>query len=303
MLYVLTNGVLSYEQENAADFGDSIAIISHQDMMKELQEQDEFDRVITAVLSNDALRFENHHQMDVMCFHIHTNTDEDMRHAVHVFLQAHSLWIVSDQAELLDEQIKRLMMYDLNTWTLPKVLYHFINRFLEDEGIRLDRIQKEILDLEDIVITNHGDDYTISQIITLRKRLLRQERAYEQAEDAMERLLLNDNQLLSENDLRSFTLLHGRCERLSGRVSSLQDYVTEIREAYQATVDINLNVTMRIFTVITAVFLPLTLIAGWYGMNLQMPEYALEYGYPIIICVSILITVCLLVYFKRHKWY
>lgn len=303
MLYVLQDGMLSYEQEEQEQIGDSIAVISCIDMLQELNEQDEFDRIILSVLSSDALRFESHNQMDVLCVHIHSDTTKDHRDAVYIFLQAHSLWIISEQASLLDTQLQHLMSYDLHNWTLPKVLYHVMNHFLEDESQRLDHIQKEILELEDHVITNQGSDETIAVIIQLRKRLLRQERGYEQAEDAFEKVLLNDNQLLQESDLRSFTLLHGRCERLLGRVSSLQAYVTEIREAYQATVDINLNVTMRIFTVITAVFLPLTLIAGWYGMNLKMPEYAFDYGYPIVICVSILITVCLLVYFKKHRWY
>ena len=66
-------------------------------------------------------------------------------------------------------------------------------------------------------------------------------------------------------------------------VLNLRDYVTQVREAYQAQIDINLNKVMKIFTVITSIFLPLTLIVGWYGMNLKMPEYSWVYGYPFVI--------------------
>ena len=60
---------------------------------------------------------------------------------------------------------------------------------------------------------------------------------------------------------------------------------------------------MRFFTVITAVFLPLTLIAGWYGMNLRMPELKSALTYPIIIGVSLAFIVISLIYCKRKGWF
>ncbi len=83
----------------------------------------------------------------------------------------------------------------------------------------------------------------------------------------------------------------------------LLDYVTQVREAYQAEVDLNLNQTMKLFTVLAAVFLPLTLIVGWYGMNFDMPEYHWAWGYPVVIVVSILMVVACILYFKRKKWF
>ena len=61
---------------------------------------------------------------------------------------------------------------------------------------------------------------------------------------------------------------------------------------------------MRVFTVITAVFLPLSLLAGWYGMNFSnMPELQWKYGYPVFIVVSVAICVGLVVWFKKKKWF
>lgn len=61
---------------------------------------------------------------------------------------------------------------------------------------------------------------------------------------------------------------------------------------------------MRAFTVITALFLPLSLIAGWYGMNFtHMPELDWRYGYPAVIVLSALVCVILLVWFRRRKWF
>ena len=60
---------------------------------------------------------------------------------------------------------------------------------------------------------------------------------------------------------------------------------------------------MKIFTVITAVFLPLTLLVGWYGMNFSyMPELGWRYSYPAVIVISIGIVIALIWYFKHKKW-
>ena len=76
-----------------------------------------------------------------------------------------------------------------------------------------------------------------------------------------------------------------------------------VREAYQALLDIESNKVMKLFTVITSIFLPLTLLVGWYGMNLSMPETASRYTYPVVIIVSIAIVVGAIVYFKRKRWF
>jgi magnesium transporter len=92
-------------------------------------------------------------------------------------------------------------------------------------------------------------------------------------------------------------------DRLYHSVLNLRDYVTQVREAYQAEVDIGLNNIMKLFTVLTAVFLLLTLLVGWYGMNLQMPEFKWAFGYPLVIIIAVAIVVFCLVIFKKKKWF
>ena len=60
---------------------------------------------------------------------------------------------------------------------------------------------------------------------------------------------------------------------------------------------------MTLLTVITSIFMPLTLIAGWYGMNFKyMPEREYKAAYPIVILLSIAIVVISLIFFKKKKW-
>ena len=86
-------------------------------------------------------------------------------------------------------------------------------------------------------------------------------------------------------------------------VQDLRESVAHLREAYQSQLSIRQNDLMKVFTVVTAVFLPLTLLTGWYGMNFaSMPELHWRYGYPAVIVLGIAIVGGLLYWFKRKKW-
>ena len=60
---------------------------------------------------------------------------------------------------------------------------------------------------------------------------------------------------------------------------------------------------MQLLTIVTTIFLPLSLIVGWYGMNFDMPELSWEYGYPVVIVLAVVIVAVLIHYFKRKKWF
>ena len=78
----------------------------------------------------------------------------------------------------------------------------------------------------------------------------------------------------------------------------------QLVEAYQAQIDIEQNNLMKIFTVITAIFLPLTLMVGWYGMNFKyMYELDSVYRYPVFIICSIIVCIVLIIYFKKRHWF
>ena len=145
-------------------------------------------------------------------------------------------------------------------------------------------------------------DY-LHSIMQVRQKLMYLKRYYEQLVDIAEALEDNENRLLSHASLRYFRILTNRCNRLYHAVLNLRDYATQVREAYQAQVDIGLNSLMKLFTVITAIFSPLTLIVGWYGMNLKMPEFGWQYGYPFVIVLSIAVVVVCVILFKRNKWF
>lgn len=185
--------------------------------------------------------------------------------------------------------------------SFEKILYNLFDKLTINDYKTLSNLEIEISDVEEDVIQGKTKDY-INDIVSLKNRLLFLKKHYEPLLDIVEDLTENQNNLLDENATTYFTILFNRIERLNRKVGNLRDYITQVRESYQAQIDINSNNIMRLFTVITAIFSPLTLIAGWYGMNfIHMPELKWIYGYPFVIILSISVVFLSIMLFKKKK--
>jgi len=223
------------------------------------------------------------------------------------YLTSRYLILVSKLPNRLIDQVKKEILENANASNnyivnLSKILYILMHRLTSMDNVILKEIESRIALLEEQVMEEVRKDFT-KEIIELRKQLLFLKRYYEPLLDIAEGLEENENSLIEESALKYFGILKNRIERLNDNVLHLRDYVTQVREAYQAQVDISLNHIMKLFTVITAVFLPLTLIAGWYGMNFKyMPELGWVYGYPFAFVLSAVVVVICLAYFKKHNF-
>ncbi|MBQ2545784.1 MAG: magnesium transporter [Clostridia bacterium] len=126
---------------------------------------------------------------------------------------------------------------------------------------------------------------------------------YEQLIDLGQELEENENGFFREENLRYFHMFTERVVRLQDMVTGQREYITQLRDLLQSQLDIRQNRIMTVLTVITSIFMPLTLIAGWYGMNFRyMPELEWKYSYPVLILISVAIVVVCLVWFRKKKW-
>ncbi len=186
---------------------------------------------------------------------------------------------------------------------LEQLLGFFLALTADDLDV-LEKLEDAITSLEDGILTARKPVRSVgARIITIRRNLLRMKRYYEQMGFVTGTLADNEDCVLPPELVKHYASLDRRVRYLFNFVLHLRDYTTQVREAYQAQIDIEQNQIMKIFTVITGIFLPLTLIVGWYGMNFTMPEYAWSLGYLYVIGISVL--TCILGYFlfKRKKWF
>lgn len=192
--------------------------------------------------------------------------------------------------------------YFVGAPTNERAMYAFFKNLFKGDTKNLEELEDRISTLDDSVISGDEEDIR-EQIVDIRYEVLRLKKYYEQFEEIFDELCDNDNELISEECLNYFEILNNRCGRLTSQVMNLREYIVQVRESYQAQIDIEQNRLMKVFTLMTSIFLPLTLIAGWYGMNLQMPEYSWSFGYPIVIFVCILVCVIWAIVFKKKGWF
>ncbi len=82
------------------------------------------------------------------------------------------------------------------------------------------------------------------------------------------------------------------------------DFSSELREMHRSKIETNQNQIMQLLTIVTTIFMPLTLITGWYGMNFKiMPELQTDNGYFVVIGICVCLIVIEFIYFKKKKWF
>lgn len=121
--------------------------------------------------------------------------------------------------------------------------------------------------------------------------------------DFVSALKENKCDIFDEAELAAFEPVCEKISRLKERVRMIGENIEHLRDAYQSNLDLRLNQTMKIFTVFTVLFSPLSFIVGWYGMNFEhMPELSSPYGYGGVIVLVVAVATGLLLWFKHKKW-
>ncbi len=199
--------------------------------------------------------------------------------------------------------LKMLEHLNLSKISLERLLFGFLECFINQDYTLLVGIEEEISAHEDRINECRLEKAFNHEITDIRKRLMLLDNYYQQFIAIGEELEENSADIFREEVLHLFHVFADRASRLSNNTRTLQEYCVQVREAYHAQLDYDLNKIMKLFTVVTTIFLPLTLIVGWYGMNFtSMPEIAWRYGYLYVITLSVIVAVICLIFFKKKKF-
>ena len=258
------------------------------------------DEVFNYVCSEECETFESHKGMNIIAFDWYDTDAPDTPQA--------KMTMCVDKSHLIifceDERSYRTACTCLvSAQSTERALYGFFSRLMRSDMSYLEKIECRINATEERLM-KYSDSECLMEILDYRYELFDLKRYYQQLVSVFECCEENENGVFSDDGTRHFSVLANRAGRLLDRTVSLRDYVSQAREAYQAQIDIDQNKLMRVFTVITAVFLPLTLLVGWYGMNFKyMPELDYRYSYPAFAAVCAVIVIALIIVFKKRKWF
>ena len=165
----------------------------------------------------------------------------------------------------------------------------------------MQKIEVQLEKIEENVI-GHVQKHLDEIIMKYRKHFSELMVSYDQMTNMGEhmQLYMNRNEIQDEEMSRE-PYAH-RTERLHQHAAEMKEYTQQIREIYQTQITLQQNRVMNFLTVVTTIFMPLTLITGWYGMNFyNMPELHWQYGYICVIIISIVVIIAECIYFKKKK--
>ena len=206
----------------------------------------------------------------------------------------------TDTARGIIERIKHSRQWKIPS--LERFLYDFLEQIVHEDLHLMEQFDNELVQIEKDIL-NTTESSHLKEINLIRSDIRELRIHYEQLIDFVQELEENENGFFQEENLRYFHLFSNRMARLYDTATSLREYTMQLGDLYQSQIDLKQNRIMTILTVVTTIFMPLTLITGWYGMNFtHMPELDSPYGYPLVIVTALVIAVASLLYFKKKKW-
>ena len=211
--------------------------------------------------------------------------------------------VLVDDSGYVNEVLERFCR--TKKWRYPgleRFLYDLLEYTICQDLTMLEKSEQRLNRIEEAILRDEVKSYP-KEMNDIRGDLLDLRVHYEQLIDLGQELEENENGFFKEENLRYFHMFTDRVIRLQENVSGQREYVMQLRDLMQSQLDVRQNRVMTLLTLITSIFLPLTLIAGWYGMNFRyMPELEWKYSYPVLIVISCLIVILCVWWFKKKKW-
>ncbi|MBV9489770.1 MAG: magnesium/cobalt transporter CorA [Verrucomicrobia bacterium] len=195
----------------------------------------------------------------------------------------------------------RFMRVDYLAYALIDAIVDHYFPLMENVGETVDTLEQSLL------ATPNPE--ALQQIHAIRRTLLQLRRAVWPTREVIGRMLRDDRRRISERTKPFLRDCYDHAITLIDLLENYRDATGNITELYLSSVSMRTNEIMRVLTAISSIFLPLTFIAGLYGMNfdttksrLNMPELHWKYGYPLVLLLMGLIACGMIYYFKRKKW-
>lgn len=180
--------------------------------------------------------------------------------------------------------------------------YTLIDVIVDNYFIVLDGIGERIESVEEEAITNPTPEI-LTKINILRKELLLLRRPILPLRDVIDEILHDEIPLLNENTHLYFRDVYDHLIQVIQMLEMLRTAVSELFDTYTSAVSHRMNEVMKVLTIVATFFIPLTFIAGIYGMNFKfMPELEMHWGYPAVLLVMAAIGIVMFIYFKLRKW-
>jgi len=184
---------------------------------------------------------------------------------------------------------------DYMAYALMDIIIDYYFGVLEDINNEIEIIEEELW--------TGKDENALGAIHKIRRQLLHFRKSIWPLRDSINSLIRDDSLLVKDETKLFLRDVSDHTIQIVDNLDNNREMVSSLHDMYQTNISNKMNEVMKVLTIIATIFIPLTFIAGIYGMNFEyMPELSWQYSYPIIWIAMIIITIGMLIYFKRKNW-
>jgi magnesium transporter len=180
--------------------------------------------------------------------------------------------------------------------------YALLDAIVDGYFVELERIGDEIEGLEDEIL-KYPKPPTVQRIHQLKREMIFLRKSIWPLRDVIGRMERRESPLIKESTAIFLKDVYDHAIQAMDSVETFRDMLSGMLDIYLSSVSNRMNEIMKVLTIIATIFIPLTFIAGIYGMNFKfMPELGWSWSYPLVWAVMIVVALIMLLYFKRRKW-
>ena len=229
------------------------------------------------------------------------NTKESRLEKIAIYsdFQTFSVYVTASKHLLAEKLEKHAIDEEFHANLLIKLL----NELTENDHLKLETMETELNNFENKIIKDKNPENHVAKIRSYKRILTKYKHHYDQLTYIIDFFAANSSFVTTTEDLDTFYILKKRVPKLHNQIVYLKETLSQIQDVYHSQIGIKQNRLMKIFTIITVVFMPLQLLVGWYGMNFKMPEFTWAWSYPIVAGVSVIALIATLIILAKKKWF
>ena len=182
------------------------------------------------------------------------------------------------------------------------LVYTLLDAIVDNYFIILEKIGDQIEFIEERLIINPASD-TLNTIHKLKREMLFLRKSVWPLREVISGMERGESSLIKGTTKIYLRDVYDHNIQIIDTIETLRDMLSGMLDIYLTSISNRLNAVMKVLTIIATIFMPLTFLAGIYGMNFKyMPELEWKWGYPLILLIMSTIGISMLFYFKRKKW-
>ena len=182
------------------------------------------------------------------------------------------------------------------------IYYRMVDTIVDNYFVVTEYLADRLDVLEENILQNPNENVN-AEIYELKKKIGFVKRTISPLRESISNIIKTDSDLVSESTQNYFRDVYDHLIHLIETVDSQRETINDFLNLYMSSMSNKMNEVMKVLTIFASIFIPLTFIAGIYGMNFAiMPELQWKYGYFVVWGIMFLVAILLLFYFRRKRW-